>query len=238
MEELLSSDWLVQLWFISCWIFSGGVSDIYCFSSRKQEISRNRKMESRRCRPENSHLFLCFIFSPSETEFLKNFTVWMKKNLSPENTWNCSKIRIRKWNCSSWWSRLIRAEDQLSLMDLVQVIWTEFSCGIKHLNSDLMSLLNLLYFFFQKHWDDEDRGFPLTMRQTHLLPGENRCGHAHRLTTQVHLRAAHVVDFTWRSDDDWGCRPTDRWEMDRQVEGIRLTSASQQPHHRVTDIQH
>ena len=41
---------------------------------------------------------------------------------------------------------------------------------------------------------------------THLLPGEHRCGHAHRLTAQVHLGAAHVVHLSWRGDDGGGCR--------------------------------
>lgn len=42
----------------------------------------------------------------------------------------------------------------------------------------------------------------------YLLPGEDRCGHAHSLTAQVHLRAAHVVDFTRRGDNHWSCTHT------------------------------
>ena len=45
-------------------------------------------------------------------------------------------------------------------------------------------------------------------RKTYLLPGEDRCGHAHSLTAQVHLRAAHVVDFTRRGDNHWSCTHT------------------------------
>lgn len=45
---------------------------------------------------------------------------------------------------------------------------------------------------------------------TNLLPGEDRCGHAHCLTAQEHLRATHVVHLTRWSDDDRSCRHTDR----------------------------
>lgn len=59
----------------------------------------------------------------------------------------------------------------------------------------------------------------MSCRKTHPLPGEDRCGHAHRLTAQVHLRAAHVVDLTWRSDDERSCRQTDR---DTQVRDSKI----------------
>ena len=50
--------------------------------------------------------------------------------------------------------------------------------------------------------------------QTHLLPGEYRCWHTHRLTAQVHLRATHIVDLTWWSDNDWSCKQTEEQVTD------------------------
>lgn len=64
-------------------------------------------------------------------------------------------------------------------------------------------------------------------RETYLLPGEDGCGHADRLTAQVNLRAAHVEHFTRWRDDERRCKHNGTgWD---RSEILSLTANTQWP---------